>query len=243
MQLIEQAGFIADLHLCQQRPQSLQRFYRLLADFNLPHLFILGDLFEFWVGDDAPPEGMAAVIQALAQASERGIHIAICHGNRDFLLGTQFARTSGCQLLEEATEIQLGDRPTLLLHGDTLCSDDHDYQQLRQQLRDPKWIAQFLAQSVSSRLEQGERLRAASYAAFLAKNSVMDEVNAATVSDIMTRYQVTTLIHGHTHRQQHHQLTLANQQSADRYVLGDWHEAGATLLRFEQSQLHYQSLP
>lgn len=221
---------ISDLHLDPQRPQVLD----WLIDFldgparEANALYLLGDLFEAWIGDDAPAPGADAVAMALRRLSERGIAIAFQAGNRDFLLGQDYARSCGMRLMAEAECIDIGGVRTLLVHGDTLCTDDVDYQAFRAQVRDPAWQAGFLARPASERWVMAAQARGESRSQTRNKPESIMDVNAAAVIEAMRRHGVRRLVHGHTHRPGLHQFEL-DGTPAQRLVLGDWDRAPSVL--------------
>jgi len=222
--------FISDLHLDKDRPDIQALFHRFLEDraAGADALYILGDLFEFWIGDDDPQQEHAATLNALKTLTEQGTPIYFLPGNRDFLVGPEFLERTGCRLLEDHQLIDLYGRPVLVMHGDTLCTDDVAYQELRQMMRNPQWQEQFLAQPYEARLQQVLSLRKQSTEAIAAKGEIITDVNQQTVRDVMTEYGVAELIHGHTHRPAVHHFELQGRQ-ATRYVLGDWYEQGSLL--------------
>jgi len=222
--------FIADLHLSGDRPEISKLFFDLLqkrAD-RVDALYILGDLFELWIGDDDPADDKRAIVSALKQFSDSGTPLYFMRGNRDFLIGNRFAAESGATLLDDPTTIDLYGTPTLLMHGDTLCSDDHDYQAFRQQVRGPAWIEQTLALSIEERRAMIADIRQQSVAAMEEKREEIMDVNLQSVAETMTAQGVTQLIHGHTHRPAIHDLTL-NAGPAQRMVLGDWYRHSSVL--------------
>lgn len=223
--------FISDLHLSGEAALTglFTQFLREEA-VGAEALYILGDLFEAWIGDDAIAPWLQPVIGALKDLSTTGVPVYLAHGNRDFLLGETFCRHAGCQLLATPCVIGLHGHPTLLLHGDELCTDDQEYQQLRLMLRNPQWQRQFLALPVAARLEQAKALREKSKEAVQQKTYEIMDVNAQTVIDYMERYRVDAMIHGHTHRPAVHTVARGSKE-ARRYVLGDWHPNGAKILR------------
>ena len=223
--------FIADLHLDPGRPQITALFERYLADEEVRHadaLYILGDLVEAWIGDDddaALPARIAAATRAVRDA---GVPVYFMVGNRDFLLGEDFARHAGLTLLDDGTVHELYGRPTLLMHGDVLCTDDLAYQTVRKQVRTPEWKAHILSMPLEARRAFAAKARADSKAhTGNTMESIMD-VNADAVADTMRRAGVTRLIHGHTHRPAIHRFDL-DGQPAERIVLGDWYEQGSVL--------------
>ena len=227
--------FISDLHLDDARPQVTELFGRFVDDEarQAEALYILGDLFEAWVGDDDPSEVGAFVASKLRALSDGGVPVFFMHGNRDFLVGAAYADRAGMTLLHDPSVVTLYGRPTLLMHGDTLCTDDVAYQQFRAQSRDPRWQAQFLAQPLAARQAFADQARAASRAhqAGLREAGAMDaitDVAPATVEATLRRFGIDTLVHGHTHRPAVHQLTV-DDCPRRRIVLGDWHEQGSVL--------------
>ncbi|HOV95845.1 MAG TPA: UDP-2,3-diacylglucosamine diphosphatase [Thermomonas sp.] len=224
--------FIADLHLDAERPAITQLFGHFLDNEarSADALYILGDLFEAWVGDDDPSEAGAMVAQKLHALSASGVPVFFIRGNRDFLLGTGYAARCGMTVLDDPTIIDLYGTPTLLLHGDLLCSDDTAYQQFRAQTRDPHWQAQFLAQPLAARLAFAEQARAASRARYgelqaSGQSETITDVTPATVQDWFARFGVTRMIHGHTHRPAIHD----EGHGCSRIVLGDWYAQGSVL--------------
>ena len=221
--------FIADLHLDPQRPAAIQAF-RHFVETRAPSaaaLFILGDLFEAWIGDDARPAD-DPVAPALAALSAKGTPIYFLAGNRDFLIGPAFCQAAGITMLAEPTWVEIDDEAVLLEHGDALCTDDTAYQAFRAQVRDPEWQAGFLAQPIARRLEQARDLRQRSGEAMAGKPAAIMDVNAAAVRDRLETWGVRTLIHGHTHRPAIHHLDLGDG-AGRRIVLGDWFEQGSVL--------------
>jgi UDP-2,3-diacylglucosamine hydrolase len=223
--------FISDLHLSAERPEIIALFERFLDERarRAAALYILGDLFEYWIGDEAvaQPE-YRPVIEALKRCTEHGLPVFVMHGNRDFLLGAGFTRATGCRLLPDPTVIDLYDEKVLIMHGDTLCTDDVDYQRFRRMVRDPDWIAQFIAKPLAERIHMAQGMRETSKAATAAKRPEIMDVNPDAVEAVMRAHGVRHLIHGHTHRPARHALTL-DGESARRTVLGDWYEQGSVL--------------
>jgi UDP-2,3-diacylglucosamine hydrolase len=203
-------------------------------------LYILGDFFEYWVGDDALGTPYAAafqpVVKALRQVSESGVELYFQHGNRDFLLGEGFAVETGCTLLPEQQLIDLYGTPTLLLHGDTLCTDDVEYQQVRKLFRNPQWQQQFLALPLAERIRQAEAMRAQSRMSMQGKTEAILDVNQQAVENTLRQAGVLCMIHGHTHRPAVHDFRL-DDQPAQRIVLGDWHEDKGSFLRVDAASM------
>ena len=227
--------FISDLHLHRSRPTITSLFLDFLRfeAAQAEALYILGDLFEAWVGDDDNSDLAHTVRSALRGLQASGVPLFLMRGNRDFLIGPRFAAETAARLLADPCVISLYEQPTLLMHGDLLCSDDLQYLAFRKQVRDPAWQERFLAQSLGERRAFAEQARAASqqHQAGLREDGALEtitDVNLATVENIMTRFGVTRLIHGHTHRPAIHSLR-AGGRSAQRIVLGDWYRQGSVL--------------
>lgn len=227
--------FISDLHLDAERPQVTDLFLRFLRDDarGATSLYILGDLFEAWVGDDDPSDTGAAVARGVRELVDAGTPTYFIRGNRDFLLGTEFARRAGMTVLQDPSVVMLEARPALILHGDLLCTADTGYMAFRAQTRDPKWQAQFLSQPLAARIAFAQHARAQSREAQAAlKNAgtmeTITDVAPTTVDEYFVRYGVDLMIHGHTHRPAIHQLDVGGR-ARRRVVLGDWYEQGSVL--------------
>ena len=223
---------ISDLHLSAERPHALELFLRFARERaqRARTLYVLGDLFDAWIGDDDDGALAVAVRGALRALADAGVRIRFQAGNRDFLVGERFAAATGTELLPEAAVVDLAGQPTLLMHGDLLCTDDVDYQQARRLLRSPPFIADFLAKPVAARVAiAAEYRRRSGEATSLKAEDIMD-VNAAAVVDAMRAHGVRRLIHGHTHRPGRHAFTL-DGAPAERIVLAQWHENGGECLR------------
>jgi UDP-2,3-diacylglucosamine hydrolase len=222
--------FVSDLHLDASRPQITALFLHFLAGEarGAEALYILGDLFEAWVGDDDPGEPGASVCAALKALSASGVAVHLMRGNRDFLFGQDMARRCGARLLPDPCVVDLHGQPTLLMHGDLLCSDDLAYQAFRAQVRDPAWQAQFLAQPLAARQAFAAQARAASQKHQAGVSETITDVAADTVQAVMAAHGVDRLVHGHTHRPAIHALQVQGAP-ATRVVLGDWYEQGSVL--------------
>lgn len=227
--------FISDLHLDDARPRTTALFLDFLHGqaARAEALYILGDLFEAWVGDDESGELAGSVRSALRELRQSGIPVFFLRGNRDFLVGARFAEETGTTLLPDPCVISLYGVPTLLMHGDLLCSEDLAYQAFRAQVRNPAWQENFLAQPLAARQAFAAQARAASqqHQAGLAQAKTLEtiaDVSAATVEQTMARFGIHRLIHGHTHRPAIHSLRVGGH-SAQRIVLGDWYEQGSVL--------------
>lgn len=234
--------FISDLHLDRERPEIIQLFSEFLNTEarESDALYILGDLFEYWIGDDQPVNGLEDCFQSLKTLTINNIPVYFIHGNRDFLLGEAFSERTGMTLLPETTVIDLYGTPTLIMHGDTLCTDDVDYQNLRSIFRNPEWQKKFLAQSLEERIQEALQLRERSLGAKQEKAESIMDVNQAAVEETMRQHDVRQLIHGHTHRPAIHDLII-DGKPGKRIVLGDWYEQGS-VLRCDAKQLRLDNL-
>ena len=233
---------IADLHLDQDQPAAVQAFLRFLAGpaRQASALYVLGDLFEAWIGDDARPPD-EPVTPALRQLAATGTGVFVMHGNRDFLLGEAFARDAGVTLLPEPSLIMVDGERIALEHGDALCTDDAAYQAFRRQVRDPAWQAEFLALPIAERIDQARAARSRSGADTANKADAIMDVNATAVATRFRDLQADRLIHGHTHRPAIHELSVDGRRR-QRIVLGDWFEQGS-VLRIERGSYRLETLP
>ncbi len=222
--------FISDLHLHATRPRMIELFLWFLHEqaARAEALYILGDLYEAWIGDDLTEPDSDPVIAGLRALTDSGVHAAFLPGNRDFLAGARFAALTGCRLLEDPTRIDLYGCGTLLMHGDTLCTGDVEYQKFRKLVHDPAWQRQFLALSREERLRLAAQARAESKAHTGTQSEEIMDVEPDAVVEALERYGVEQLIHGHTHRPALHHLQVRGRP-ARRFVLGDWYESGSVL--------------
>lgn len=215
--------FISDLHLDEKRPDITRAFFHYLQ--NLPTdteaLYILGDFFEVWIGDDDDATLNQQICAALNHKSASGLPIFFMHGNRDFLVGKLFELRTGCILLPDPFVLEYQGERFLLMHGDSLCLEDIDYQKFRAQIRSPQMQAELLKKSLDERRAIAKELRDNSKMANSNKSADIMDVTPAEVERVMTTHRVSTLIHGHTHRPAIHDLTV-NSNQAQRIVLGDW---------------------
>jgi UDP-2,3-diacylglucosamine hydrolase len=222
--------FISDLHLDGSRTDITDQFLTFLQTDarHAQALYILGDLFEAWIGDDDPDPDKQRIQLALHALTASGVPCYVMHGNRDFLLGKQFCRKTGCRLLSDETLISVGDKRILLLHGDTLCTDDHAYQQLRRRVRNP--LVQFIMRNLplATRKWLAAKMRAGSKMHIESAMAQIMDVNAGAVTQTFAKHQVDLMIHGHTHRPAVHSLKV-NGMPATRIVLGDWYTQGSVL--------------
>ena len=215
--------FISDLHLSPERPEVTRAFLGFLESqaASAEALFVLGDLFEAWIGDDDTCPTGIEVTKAFKQLTDKGVTLFIQHGNRDFFIGKRFCKATGATLLADEHLVEYMDDTVLAMHGDTLCTDDVDYIRFRKRIRHP--ISQFLLLSLPLKYRQklATGMRAKSKAANANKPSAIMDVNTQAVDSVMSNHQVKTLIHGHTHRPDRHQ-----HSHGERIVLGDWHDKG-----------------
>lgn len=219
------ARFVSDLHLKAERPDLVRRFAAFLADTaaaNVNSLYILGDLFEYWIGDDDLADPFNAdVCNLLRSAADMGVHLYFIAGNRDFLIGPRFAAASRMVLLDDEVKLGANGLPTLLLHGDTVCTDDLPYQEFRRLVRGDEWQRRFLARPLAERREEVASLRRRSAEAMQAKTAEIMDANAEAIRASMVRRDCTRLIHGHTHRPGHDYIDLPAGRG-ERFVLSDW---------------------
>lgn len=231
--------FISDLHLSPERPAVTRAFLVFLRDraSQAEALYVLGDLFEAWIGDDDPTDLSLEVQKAFAELSSSGVALSVQHGNRDFLLGKRFAANTGAVIIGDETVINHWGQRALVMHGDSLCTDDIDYQRFRRKSRNPvyKWCLGALP--LKRRQKLAVDWRAKSMAANSNKASSIMDVNAAAVDRVMEKHGVSTLIHGHTHRPDRHSTA-----SGERIVLGDWDSHGWAL-EMDDSGYQLQSFP
>jgi len=229
------ALFISDLHIDESRPAITEQFLTFLEAEarEAEALYILGDLFESWVGDDAADAAQSAAITGLHTLTSQGVPCFVMHGNRDFLLAAQFCRMSGAELLPDPLIVTLYGEPVLVTHGDALCTDDRAYQRLRATVRDADWQRQFLALSIASRRALAGAARVGSQAHTAAVEYAITDVNADSVAMALRGAGTATLLHGHTHRPAIHPLQV-DGRPCTRIVLGDWYDQGS-LLRWDRN--------
>jgi UDP-2,3-diacylglucosamine hydrolase len=222
--------FISDLHLDPGRPDILRQFRRFAEAYGpkAGAVYILGDFVEYWIGDDDSEHGLDTAFDQLGRMTGQ-TPVYLMHGNRDFLIGPAFAAQYGIQLLQDPAVIDLHGHRTLLLHGDTLCTDDLQYQAFRRMVRDERWQREFLQKPLAERRQIVMGLRATSKQATQDKPDDIMDVNTGAVAATMEQHGVTRLIHGHTHRPHVHKLVI-NNMPAQRIVLGDWYSKGNVLI-------------
>ena len=223
--------FIADLHLSPALPRATALFKQFLraAATQAEALYILGDLFEAWVGDDELDLPFhREIVQDLAELQRKGVRIYVMHGNRDFLLGERFLHAAGASLLRDPQVLDIHGSPTLLSHGDAFCTDDRRYQAFRQQVREPGWQAAFLAKPYAERRQMAQALREQSEHEKAGKAMAIMDVNGEAVAATLRTHGYPRLIHGHTHRPARHVHEIDGHR-CERWVLPDWYEGGGYL--------------
>jgi UDP-2,3-diacylglucosamine hydrolase len=226
-----QSLFISDLHLAPERPRIVEQFFAFLGGpaREADALYVLGDLFEHWLGDDNAEDPLnASVAAGFAKLAAAGRAVYFMHGNRDLLVGEAFARRAHAKLLADPTTVDLYGTPTLLMHGDTLCTDDVEYLQFRAYAHDPRNQARFLGQPIEARRAEMEGLRLRNINAKQGKTAEIMDVNARAVEEALRHSGYPRLIHGHTHRPARH-LHAVDGHTCERWVLADWYENGSYL--------------
>jgi UDP-2,3-diacylglucosamine hydrolase len=224
--------FISDLHLAPDTQRANDALFTFLSEVapGADQLFVLGDLFEYWIGDDGLdyPFGrrVAAAFHTLA---EQGVGVKFMHGNRDFLVGERFASASGMQLLPDPLLVDLYGQPTLLMHGDSLCTEDVEYQKFRAMVRNPTWQKSFLALTLPERMRMAQEVRGKSEEAKQVKHMTIMDVTPSAVEETLRRFEYPRLIHGHTHRPARH-VHVVDGHACERWVLSDWYGAGSCLV-------------
>jgi len=237
--------FVSDLHLSAETPRIAQRFEDLLAGpaREAEALYILGDLFEYWAGDDDLEEPFnARMVAALRAATTAGTEISFLAGNRDFLVGEGFAAATGVRILSDPHVLSVPTWQFVLSHGDALCTDDREYQAFRTQVRDPDWQRRFLGQPLAERKKQIAAIRARSEATKREKTAALMDVNPGATEDFLRDFGYATLIHGHTHRPATHDH-IVDGIHCQRWVLSDWHEDAGELLVWDGTALERRPLP
>jgi UDP-2,3-diacylglucosamine hydrolase len=224
--------FISDLHLAPDTPAANETLLNFLEQTapSTDALYVLGDLFEYWIGDDGLEHPFARrIADAFRKLSDGGTPLYFMHGNRDFLIGSRFARESGMKILEDPTVVNLYGRPTLLMHGDTLCSGDVAYQKFRAMVRNPAWQQAFLTRPLAERLRMAQDVRGHSEQAKQVKEMAIMDVAPETVEEVLRSHAYPRLIHGHTHRPARHEH-IVDGHTCERWVLAAWYEQGSYLL-------------
>jgi UDP-2,3-diacylglucosamine hydrolase len=234
--------FISDLHLHAGDAETARRFREFIAGpaRAAREVYILGDLFEAWIGDDDDDARIVPIVEALHNLTSAGVACAIMHGNRDFLLGRRFCAATGCRLLGDYERVELNGEQVLLTHGDLLCTDDTRYMTLRAELRSPDWQHDFLARPLAQRRQIASDLRQLSTTEIATKSAYIMDVNQGAVESTMRKFDVRLLLHGHTHRPAVHTFSL-DGRPATRIVLGAWYET-ASIVRWTAAGFELEKL-
>lgn len=222
--------FVSDIHLAEERPEATERFARFLAE-SVPGadaLYVLGDLFEYWAGDDSLELAFASRIAGLLRAASREAPAHFMHGNRDFLASSRFCAETGMRLVDDPAVIDLYGSRAVLLHGDTLCTGDRAYLEFRAKVRDPAWQAATLARPLAERLELARSMRESSEGAKEGKPPAIMDVSRRAVEEAFAAARCSLMIHGHTHRPARHEHSVAGRTCV-RWVLPDWYGPGGFL--------------
>ena len=235
--------FVSDLHLEAERPDIADQFLKFLQTdaSEADDLYILGDLFEVWVGDDDPNAHYVTIKRALRKLVDSGIPVFFMHGNRDFMIGQKFANETGVRILEDPHKVLMYGQHALLSHGDALCTDDVQYQRIRKMTRDPDWQATILARPLKDRLRMAEEARLQSLEQTINLSMEIMDVNQDAVKKIIQSYKVDILLHGHTHRPAIHDVDLGSRK-AKRIVLCDWYTQGS-LVRWDTRGPQLEEIP
>lgn len=235
--------FISDLHLEASQPEIGEQFLSFLKAEarGSKALYILGDLFEVWLGDDDPNPYYATMKTALRELADAGVPMYFMHGNRDFTIGKDFAAETGVEILDDPTIVDLYGESVLLCHGDSLCTDDVEYQQVRAMTRNTDWQAMMLAKSIEERIAFAMQAREDSKARGESVSDEIMDVNQDAVIALLREHGVATLLHGHTHRPAIHDVDLGDR-SAKRIVLGDWYEQGS-IVRWDTNGPRLEAMP
>ena len=235
--------FISDLHLEAERPDIGKHFLQFLEGDarEAEELYILGNLFEAWVGDDDPNTHYFTIKRALRKLVDSSVPIFFMHGDRDFLVGNGFASETGVKILKDPYKLTMYGRKVLLSHGDKLCTDDVQYQKIRKMTHDPEWQAKMLKRPLKDRLRISEEARRQSLEQTLNMSKEITDVNQGAVVEIMRKNNAEVLLHGHTHRPAVHEVDLGGRKGK-RIVLGDWHKQGS-LVRWDSRGPTLEVLP
>ena len=234
--------FISDLHLEESRPDITNAFLGFVEEkaLGVEQLYILGDFFEAWIGDDERTPLQEQIAAALRAVSDSGTRLYLMHGNRDFLIGEDYCNRIGATLLDDPTVVDLYGTPTLLMHGDSLCTADVEYQKFRANMRNPQWQQMILQRPLAERQQMARQLREISMAKNQGKEEFIMDVTADEVVKEMEAHGVQRLIHGHTHRPNIHDVELADGQGK-RWVLGDWGKLGWQIVADSEKGLRLES--
>jgi UDP-2,3-diacylglucosamine hydrolase len=236
--------FISDLHLAPERPQIIQLFGRFVDEvaINSDRLYILGDFLEYWIGDDDKAEGLDDALAALERLSKSKTEVFFMHGNRDFLVGDLFAKRCKFKIIHEPLVENINNQPALLMHGDSLCIDDIEYQAFRSMVRSKQWQDKQLSKPLAEREKIAKSLREKSQQATADKPPEIMDVNQNAVVSAMKEQEVSLMIHGHTHRPAIHEFEIDGKE-AKRIVLGDWYKTGSYLRVTEENEMELIIFP
>ncbi len=234
--------FISDLHLDASRPEIAEQFIEFLMDeaVGADALFILGDLFESWIGDDDPNPHYANITNELSALVNNGLPVFFMHGNRDFMIGDRFSMETGIQLLPDPFVVAIYGQDVLLSHGDRYCTDDAQYQAIRKMTRDPDWQAMMLQKPLAERQSIAAKAREDSKAHGESINEKITDVNIKAIEDAIREHKVKIMLHGHTHRPAVHEH-LIDGEATKRIVLGDWYEQGS-VVRWDENGAELRKL-
>lgn len=235
--------FVSDLHLEAERPDIADHFLKFLKSdaAEADDLYILGNLFEAWVGDDDPNTHYFTIKRALRKLVDHSVQVYFMHGNRDFMIGSGFANETGIKILKDPHKVTMYGQKVLLSHGDKLCTDDLQGQRVRKMTRDPEWQARMLARPLKDRLRMAFEARRQSLEQTINQSLEIIDVNQDTVVEVMRKNKVDVLLHGHTHRPAVHEVDLGGRK-AKRIVLGDWHQQGS-VVRWDSRGPKLEALP
>jgi UDP-2,3-diacylglucosamine hydrolase len=235
--------FISDLHLEADRPEIGEQFLDFLSSeaAEADALYILGDFFEYWVGDDDPDEYYASIKRALRAFTDSGVPVFFMHGNRDFMIGEAFAAETGVKLLPDPCPLEIYGKSVLISHGDALCTDDVEYQKVRAMTRNPEWQAMMLAKPLEERIAIAKQARSQSQERNKTLSESIMDVNPDAVKQTIAEHGVEILLHGHTHRPAIHNIEV-DDRIAKRVVLGDWYDQGS-VLRWDEDGLDLSPMP
>jgi UDP-2,3-diacylglucosamine hydrolase len=235
--------FMSDLHLEAKHPEIGEQFLDFLAGEarDVEALYILGDLFDAWLGDDDPNPYYAQMKLALRELTNTGVPVYFMHGNRDFAIGVEFAAETGLRILNDPAVVNLYGKDVLLSHGDALCTDDIQYQQVRAMTRNPEWLAMMLAKSIEERIAFAVEARRQSMERGESLSDAIMDVNQDAVVAVLREHRVDTLLHGHTHRPAVHEVDLGDS-TATRIVLGDWYDHGS-VVRWDANGPRLETMP
>ena len=235
--------FISDLHLEAGHPEIGEQFLDFLEDeaADAEALYILGDFFEYWVGDDDPDEYYASIKRSLRAFTDSGVPVYFMHGNRDFMIGERFAAETGVTILPDPYPLELYGKSVLLSHGDAMCTDDVEYQQVRVMTRNPEWQSMMLDKPLEERIAIAKHVRAQSQERNKTLSESIVDVNPDAVRETISEHGVEILLHGHTHRPGIHGIEV-DDRFAKRVVLGDWYDQGS-VVRWDEDGLELSAMP